>query len=261
MIPEISLPSNPEKVISLNEATVKDAIDFTDIEDGHEEQVTTLFLNRVQPKSTRVDPKTWTADDRRTVLFWYWLHTAKDTSIALSFSCAHCGESHSFLQDMRLLGESYRTLKGGRERAIRNGLIVRPMTGEDAEYLERARLSLSILADERGEESGAYRKLEAQIRLLRLLLCLHTKKEPVKLADRVDAREKEILAMTTTGFGELAAEVEDALDDMAHGLETVMDKHGELFLLAPPYQCPGTEKEVTTRLRVPFRNIDYIPNL
>jgi len=263
MIPEISLPSNPDRRICLREATVKDVIDFTDIDQGHEEQVTTLFLNRMQDhqdRATQLDAKMWTADDRRAILFWYWIHTAKDPSIALSYECDFCGETHSLLQDMRILGEGYRNLDGKPERELRNGMLVRPLTGEDMEFLERGRLSLGVAAEEHGEKSGAYRKKEAQIRLLRLLLCLHSKEEPETLSRRVDATEKKILLMTTTEFGEMAEQVGDCLADMQHGLDTTMDELGTIYLFTPPHKCPNDEqKEAETRLRVPFRDIDYIP--
>lgn len=260
MIPETSLPSDPEKVIQLREATVQDVIDLADIDKGHEEQGTTLFLNRMQDKETRIDAKTWTAEDRRTILFWYWIHSAQDPSLALTYECDYCGEKHTFLQDMRVLGQGYAHLKEKPERVLRNGLIVKPLSGADMEYLERGRLALSITADEHGKESGVYRKKEAQIRLLLLLLALHSKAEPSELNKRVDAMENRILSMTTTEFGELAEQVQEALFEMAHGLETTMDEHGRIFMITPPHRCPKDDrKEAETRLRVPFRNIDYIP--
>ena len=260
MIPETSLPSNPDKIVNLREATVRDVIDLADIDEAHEEQGATLFLNRMQDRETRINAKTWTAEDRRTILFWYWIHSAKDTSMALTYECDHCGEKHSFLQDMRILGQEYTSLKGEPERELRGGLIVRPYSGADMEYLERGRLSLSVTAKEHGKESGAYRKKEAQIRLLLLLLGLHTKTEPPELNKRVDTMEKRVLSMTTTEFTEIMEQVQEAFTDMAHGLETTMDEHGRIFLITPPHKCPTDErKEATTRLRVPFRNIDYIP--
>jgi len=261
MIPEASLPSDPEKIIHLREATVQDVIDLADIDIFHEEQGTTLFLNQMQDRETRIDAKTWTAEDRRTILFWHWIHTAKDTSMALTYECDYCGGKHTFLQDMRVLGQGYTTLSGDAVRELRNGLTVKPLTGADMEYLERGRLSLSVTADEHGKESGVYRKKEAQIRLLLLLLGLHTKSEPSDLNKRVDAMEKRILVLTTTEFTSLTEQVQGVLADMSHGVETTMDEHGRIYLITPPQKCPDDDrKEAETRLRVPFRNIDYIPN-
>jgi len=74
------LPSNPDQIISLRESTVKDVIDFSDFTADHEEEATSMFLNRMQPKETRLDAKLWTAEDRRTLLFWYWIHSTADPS-------------------------------------------------------------------------------------------------------------------------------------------------------------------------------------
>jgi len=130
------------------------------------------------------------------------------------------------------------------------------------EYLERGRLSLKQFGDEHGKESGPYRKRDAQVKLLRLLLCLHAENEPTEENRRVDAMEKRVMAMTTTEFGETAEQVQAALDEMRHGLDTTIDEHGQIYLFTPPHKCPNVEgKESETRLRVPFRNYDYIPKL
>ena len=262
MIPDSTLPSNPDQIISLRESTVKDVIDFSDFTADHEEEATSMFLNRMQPKETRLDAKLWTAEDRRTLLFWYWIHSTADPTIALSYDCDFCGKSHTFLQDMREIGQGYQSLKDKPEREIRSGFIVKPLSGTDMEYLERGRLSLKQFGDEHGKESGPYRKRDAQVKLLRLLLCLHAENEPPEENRRVDAMEKRVLAMTTTEFGEMAEQVQAALDEMRHGLDTTIDEHGQIYLFTPPHKCPNVEgKESETRLRVPFRNYDYIPKL
>jgi hypothetical protein len=263
MIPDIPLASNPETIISLREATVKDVIDFTDIDKGHEEQASTMFLNRMQPdRATWSDSKLWTAEDRRTVLFWHWLHTAKSTSLPLSYQCAFCGKEHTFLQDMRVLGDGYRTLKEKPERELKGGMIVRPLTGADMEFLERGNLSLSLTAEEHGKDSGVCRKQDAQVRLLRLLLCLHTKNEPTELHKRVDKIEDIVLAMPIADFTDLVSQATDALSEMSHGIETTMDAYGFVSLVIPPHYCTDQAgKEKKTLLRVPFRNLDYIPQL
>jgi hypothetical protein len=163
---------------------------------------------------------------------------------------------------MRLLSENYQHIKGIAQREIPGGFTVKPLTGADMEYMERARLALFVTAEKYGEDSGQYKKQESQVRLLRLLLSLHTAKESPKTSARVDEIEKRILPMTTTEFGELSEQAGDALSEMKHGLDSVIDRHGSISLITPPHKCPNDDrKEAVTQLRVRFRNIDYIPVL
>ena len=89
MIPHFTLPSKPSIKISLKEATVSDLLDFADVDPEHEEEVTTLFLNRLQDKGTFVDSLEWSCDDRRFALFWYWLHTTDDCDVVITYICGH----------------------------------------------------------------------------------------------------------------------------------------------------------------------------
>jgi ABC-type transporter MlaC component len=74
------------------------------------------------------------------------------------------------------------------------------------------------------------------------------------------ADEKERLVFT---FGVKKIErffdaVGEQLADMHHGLLTEYE-NGKIFLVSPAHACP--EKEALTRVRVPFRPGDYIPEL
>ena len=279
MIPPFSRPSDPSKKVTLREATVSDCLDFAGVDAGHEEEVTTLFLNRVQDKATFTDSRTWTGEERRLALFWYWLHTSKDFEVVLSYLCQHCGEKHQFIQDFRNMAEGYTEIQGMAEREFEfkgDTWIVRPINGAGMETLELMQLGLDSIGD---EKSGAYRKQEALIRLARLELSVDFKK-PDSLIEKASilfkrkgkpedteaektqylaAKRKKLTAMLSTEFEEFASIVMDKLAEMKHGLESETED-GRITLITPPHQCPN-KKEGMTRLRVNFRNSDYIPGL
>lgn len=255
MLPPFSLPSVPAKKITLREATVEDCIDFAGVARSHEEEITTLFLNRLQDKATFVDAKTWTAEDRRFGIFWYWVHTVKDPEVPTAYVCGHCKQRHTYLSDYRKIVEGYRPIQGLPERDITVGdqrFIVRPLNGSDVEALEMAWLELDVIKNKNGEDSGEYRKRETGIRLERICRAI----------GRTSADdEAQVKAMSMIEYDELTVEVESALDEMKHGLE--MDYiEGAPCLLLPPHQCPNTiGKEATTRVWVTFRYFDYVPEI
>jgi hypothetical protein len=252
IIPAFSLPSNPIKNIQLREATVADAIDFADTHEDHNEEVVTLFLNRIQHKETFYDAKLWTAEDRSLALYWYWMHTTKDTELPLTYNCSFCGKSHTWLMDMRVIGENYRPIQGKPERDIECGgkkMTVHCLTGADMEALELGVLALTAIAEEHGTASAEYRKEAARLKLQRFL----------KLLRADEAMEKEILSMTSSDFSALVDQVAISLESMKHGLPDLQYDNHECYFLTPPHKCP--EKEGETRLRVPFRMQDYIPRL
>lgn len=239
IIPPFSLPSRPVIKITLREATVSDLLDFADLDPGHEEEVTTLFLNRLQDKATFKDSKEWTGEDRRFGLFWYWLHTTDDCDVAISYQCGHCGEDHTFLQDYRKLGEGYISIKGMPERDIEhNGkeYMVKPLTGSDMEYLEAMR----------GTEEKPGTSLRAMIGLERTCRALGVKTD-------------DLLPMACSEYLTLRDKVESSLADMRHGLDTEQ-QDGAIHLVLPPHPCLRN-KEVTTRVRVSFRPVNLIPAL
>jgi hypothetical protein len=265
MIPPFSLPSNPDQKIYLREATVADAIDFAGVDEGHEEEVTTLFLNRLQLPEHYLDAGKWTADDRRLALFWYFLHTARDTVAPLPYDCRHCGQRHDWLLDLKALGENYKSIQGKAEREFDfegEKIIVRPLTGADLEELEMLYLAVDEVGRKQGKTSGAYKKELARIKLQEELLVLNFPLDVVTdETERRQAKEKKVLALTSSQFAGLVEQVEAKLTEMEHGLESVYAE-GRLYLLTPPHVCPNTkEREVTTRLRIPFRGIDYIPGI
>lgn len=266
MLPPFTLPEDPSKKVLLREATVEDCIDFAGVDEGHEEEVTTLFLNRIQDKGTYSDSTTWTGESRRFALLWYWLHTTKDADVPHSYECSHCGETHSFLLDYRKLFDEYMAIEGKPERDIEfdgQKIVVRPLAGSDLEVLEGMRLAL-----DGPETSGSYRRQLASIKLARFERCLEfvqteTVVEKVKQVFRGHKKEKleasRLATLPVGKFEELVTMVQAKLEEMQHGLKSVY-LDGQILLITPPHSCPNV-KEATTRLRVPFRNSDQIPGL
>lgn len=254
MITPFSLPSNPDVNVQLREATVADAIDFADVDDSHEEELTTMFLNRMQ-EGHKSDSKKWTAADRRFALYWYFLHTANDLDISLSYDCQYCGQRHIYLQNLRELADKYVPLNGDAKREMDwkgEQIVVHPLLGADIEVLERMRLGLSTVS----ENSVEYKKKKILMEFERLMLCFSVKSlKP----DQIKEKREKITALSVKEFSEFSSLVKGLLEEMRHGLEMEYDE-GRFYLVMPEHECPNT-KGGKTRLRYLFRNIDYIPKI
>lgn len=261
-IPEFNLPSNPALIVRLREATVSDAIDFSGVADQSEQVATSLFLDRVQYDKARwSDPKKWTGEDRVFALYWYWLHTEKDHEVALTFPCSVCGETHVQLVDFRTFADTYTNLQGKAERDIEfEGfkITVHPLTGEDLEELESRRIAVEVAEKKHGKDSGQAKQERTRLSLVEVVLSMEFSDEP-KDGGRA-FREKRIEGFTVSQFEEFASKVFDARIDMAHGLESETVE-GKITIITPPVPCPTNPQEVGTRLRVPFRNSEYIPRV
>lgn len=268
MIPEIKLPSNPEITVKMRPTIVEDALNFSDIADGMEEALTTLFFETVQEKDTYSNPKKWTGDDRRFLLYWFWLNTTDDFKPLLTFSCIVCEEKHTSAVDLRLLADNYKPIKGKAERDIdykETKIIVSPLNGEELEELEA--LNLDIEGSKPG--SKECNLLEARFELLKFKNTISFEKEKDE-KDPIDYREKTLLKMQTRDFKELKVKVDEALEDMEHGLSSTYH-NGQLCLLTHKIPCTKerdkddvedkNKKEDGTHLRLPFRNIHYIPRI
>jgi hypothetical protein len=254
-LPPFSLPSEPAKKITLREATVEDCMDFAGVSRSHEEAITTLFLNRLQDKASFVDAKTWTAEDRRFGVFWYWIHTAKDPEVPTTYECGHCGKSHTYLADYRQMTTGYQPMKGLPEREITNEeekLTVHPLNGADVEALEMAWLELELISKNHGKNSGEYGKRATALKVERLCRSLGW----TSASDEI-----RIKAMGMAQYNELSEKVEFALEDMTHGLDSLV-ADGAIGLWLLPHQCPNvTDKEVSTRVWVNFRCLNYMPKI
>lgn len=268
-LPDFSLPSDPSKTIRLTEATVADAIDFTGIDPLCEEEATTLFLERLQAKDKYSDPRLWTAEDRRYALFYYHLQTTQYADIPLTYKCLACSEAahrdvlHTVPVKLAEIAEGYTAITGKPLRDVvheGHAIIVHPLLGADAEFIEKTRMGILAMEE---EKKIIARKEHSQLALLRILCCIDIPAMDGKTEqDRRKAVEAFILGMTTSEFKQFSAKVMGALAEMHHGLPSIY-RDGQILLESPPVYCPeGNDKEGPgIRLQFPFRAFDYIPRV
>lgn len=269
-LPDFELPSDPTKIVRLREATVADAIDFSEVDPQCEEEATTLFFERLQAKEKYSDPKRWTTEDRRFALFMYHLHTTKFPDTPLTYVCDLCSAAqgkevqHTVSVKLADIADGYTPMKGKPVRDVvheGHAVLVHPVYGADAELMEKVRMG--ILEEEKTTKKRA-RKKRSQLALLRILSSLDVPglDPEVSEEERRPEVEKFILDMGTEEFKEFSGKVMEAIADMRHGLRSTF-KDGRVLLETPPVWCDeGRDKEGPgIRLQFPFRAFDYIPNL
>ena len=268
-LPDFCLPSDPAKSVRLAEATVADAIDFSEVDPLCEEEVTTLFLERLQAKEKYTDPKNWTVEDRRYALFMYHLHTTQFADLPLTYACQPCSEAaghevtHTVSVKLAAMAEEYTPIAGKPLRDVvheGHAVIVHPLLGVDAEIIEKTRMGIIALEQ---EKNTIARKERSQLALLRILSCIDIPAlEGETEQERRKPVEKFILGMSTTEFQGFSTKVMNALAEMRHGLRSVF-KEGRIRLETPPVRCPeGKDKEGPgIRLQFPFRAFDCIPRV
>ena len=275
MLCEFSLPSQPEKKIRLKEATVSDAIDFSGIDPDCEEQATTVFLERVQERDTYSDPRLWTGEDRRFALFTYFVHTARDRSVPLKYTCGICDEEHTVDIELARIMDTYTPIQGKAFREFvhyGHNVIVHPMLGRDLELLETYRYDLR-LTEEKLEHDGLtaseLRQLTEEVRmkrvrmgLFRVMCCidlpfLDANASPESRRPQVEEYIKQLPAGV---FGEFFQNVQEKLREMRHGLKSALID-GRIYLQIPEVRCEAVPDAPGVVLHYPFRPFSIIPTL
>ena len=275
MLCEFSLPSQPEKKIRLKEATVSDAIDFSGIDPDCEEQATTVFLERVQERDTYSDPRLWTGEDRRFALFTYFVHTARDRSVPLKYTCGICDEEHTVDIELARIMDTYTPIQGKAFREFvhyGHNVIVHPMLGRDLELLETYRYDLH-LTEEKLEHDGLtaseLRQLTEEVRmkrvrmgLFRVMCCidlpfLDANASPESRRPQVEEYIKQLPAGV---FGEFFQNVQEKLREMRHGLKSALID-GRIYLQIPDVRCENVPDAPGVVLHYPFRPFSIIPTL
>lgn len=275
MLCEFSLPSQPEKKIRLKEATVSDAIDFSGIDPDCEEQATTVFLERVQERDTYSDPRLWTGEDRRFALFTYFVHTARDRSVPLKYTCGICDEEHTVDIELARIMDTYTPIQGKAFREFvhyGHNVIVHPMLGRDLELLETYRYDLR-LTEEKLEHDGLtaseLRQLTEEVRmkrvrmgLFRVMCCidlpfLDANASPESRRPQLEEYIKQLPAGV---FGEFFQNVQEKLREMRHGLKSALID-GRIYLQIPDVRCENVPDAPGVVLHYPFRPFSIIPTL
>ncbi|MFH1984775.1 MAG: hypothetical protein ABIL58_23285 [Pseudomonadota bacterium] len=250
LIPAFNLPSNPAVEIRLQEATVQVMIDMADINPAREEAATTRFLDAI----SGADSRTWTADDRRFALLWYFVHVETDHSYQVRYECGHCGETHQFTFDLKLLLDGYRDILGKPEAKVTvcgKEVTIVPLDGRAMEALELERIGIEAMEAEHGVDSVEARKARLQMRLNELL-------HRIRFAG-VENPDAHLTGMKIAELRALTDAVAAAEEKMTHGIESIYDE-GIVYLVSPPHACPKGE-ETETRCRVRFRTGEFIPKL
>lgn len=259
ILPDFPLPSNPETVVRFREATVSDAMDFSEVSPDCEEQAITLLLERLQQPEKYSDPRLWTGQDRRFALFMYKVYTEGDADTPLTYRCAHCQKPHTVAVTYKDLMESCKDMQGKPLRDVVHegrAIIVHPLLGRDLEEIEQATFAL-----DQEENPKEARKIEARIRLMNALFCMDIPAlgEGTEL-DRRAAVEAFVLALPASEYKTLFGKVLLALRDMEHGIPSIY-AGGRLHIVTPPVVCPNHPTKGGQSLQFPFRAGDFIPHV
>lgn len=263
-IPYYPLPSNPEVEIHFRMPTVADAMSYSGASLDQEEALTTRYLNEMQTGEIK-DAALWTAQDRRTAMWWIFCHSRIDKVLSVSYVCAHCGNEHYYDMDMSSLEMTAGLLTVEPFIPVTvpvNGKpydwILKPLDGRAMEHLEAARCCLPL------QDDPLYKEEIINLRLMELAHQAHLKDQPSDFIEAAQVRYELIKQMTTdTEFSPLVAQIEMMNRTLAHGLALKIEK-GKVNLLLPPHPCPESGKEGSevhiTNLYFPFRNRDFLPD-
>jgi hypothetical protein len=266
-IPAFSLPSEPATLIQFRAPTVSDSLDFCGLRKDLEEKAATEYLRQLQDAPVS-DPELWTAQDRRTALWWIFMSITDDTSLSYSYECAHCGDTHHVDVDLVELDDQmivldvppYITgeiLVGGEPMAAR----FHPLDGRAVTHLEEMRLALAD-ADE-----VQTARIRAEIKVLETVhaftLDAH---QGMSWQEALAAKTALVMAMEREReYTPLVAQCLLAAEELRHGLATEI-RDGEVFVLSPPLPCESDkfkegapELRPATVLEMRFRGQHFIP--
>ncbi|QUM78799.1 hypothetical protein HWV00_21235 (plasmid) [Moritella sp. 24] len=236
-----------------------------------EEMVATRYLNQLQVPESYPDGKindstNWTAEDRRTALYWIYINTRDNTVINQSYECSFCQKEHGRQMDLcdliPLLVESEHSMTEKLDIPNIKPGYIQPLRGNAVEYLEQLRNT----RDELEEDSPEWCVAHADLRIYECAWALKFKDDDKSLSaeDQAENRFEYLLTLDAEkAFKKVAATVRKALSAMRHGLMSeYLD--GEYKLVTPPHQCPNIEEgdePVETVLLLPFRYNNFLPSL
>lgn len=262
-IPLFPLPSNPAKEITFNMPTVADAMNLTSSDARYEERVTTRYLNELQPKDKFSDSAEWTAQDRRTALWWIFTNSRIDTMLTSSYACEHCGNTHFVDVDMRkleLIGivllEHASEEHGCDVNGIHYPFRLTNLNGHAMMHLEEARTMLPP------EDAPNFREEWINLRVMEVAHQLRLPDDPPDYLEATQRRYELLKAMALeTEFQPLVASLQLYNRKNQHGLAIVINK-GVTSLVLPPTRCKNWDKEgeaPLTPLLMPFRVNNFLP--
>lgn len=266
-IPPYPLPSQPKVKIQFRVPTVADTIDFCSIRTDLEESATTDYLRQLMTEGGP-DPELWTAQDRRTALWWIFINIHDDTRLSYSYECSHCGEVHHADIDLVELDDGVITLK---DAAFIEDVVFyqdeelparfHPLDGRAVAHLEAKRLELDGASEEQE------RRIKAEIKVLEIVHSFSLQKhETLDWDAATEAKLEMVRSMDRIGeFQPLVARCLVAAEELRHGLPVEI-RDGVVDLVSPPLYCETKTKEAVEGEPVPatvlllrFRAFDFIP--
>ncbi|MGF1905268.1 hypothetical protein [Aliivibrio salmonicida] len=262
-------------MIHFRNPTVADYRHFAAIESHLEESITTQYLNRMQiaelyDDGKIIDSATWTAEDRRTALWWIYMNTRENTVISQSYKCSHCDSTHIRQIDLAdlvqyLIEPECSMVESITVDGIKPGYI-QPLRGHAMDFLEGVRNE----RDQFDEDSPQWNELHVDLRLYETAwgLLFKDDDESLSLDEQAEARYQYLLTLNPDKqYKKLAAQVRTAYSSMRHGL---MSEYvdGEIKLVTPPHECPVSvenlkegDKPAETVLLLPFWYNHFLPNV
>mgnify|MGYP005991548919 CR=1 FL=1 len=274
-LPPFTLPSCAKKQYVFKEPTVADCVEFSGLQEIREEALTSVYLSHLLEGDG--DPRDWTAEDRRTALWWIWVHINTEsedaTKLKFDYHCPHCEKEHATKVDLVELDEGLVMLDKlpektgcvpyeGKELEFK----IKPLTGHDLEAIEELRVERSYLDNEVSE----FAQLSAKIRTMELAGCIEFLDEDNQdkpVSERIEARLNRIMSFPKERvFRPIAQQVMLHLASAHHGLDCIYEE-GSVKLISPPnrclnYEAPEGAKEgavPSTVLHLDFRPNNFIP--
>lgn len=268
-IPPFPLPSQPKVKIQFRSPTVADSLELCGIRKEMEEAATTDYLRQLMT-GDGPDPELWTAQDRRTALWWIFIAINDDTRLSYSYECAHCGETHLTDIDLADLDDGILTLTGDpyiEDEISIGGEVLQarfhPLDGRAVTHLEEKRLELFAADDEQTK------RIKAEIKVLEVVHSFSLQKlNELSWEDATAAKLEIVRNMDRMReFQPLVARCLLAAEELRHGLPVEITE-GVVSLVSPPLFCESKAKEAADHEPVPatvlllrFRPIDFIPTL
>lgn len=259
-IPSFPLPSRPNVEIQFRHPVVKETITYCNMEPGSEERHVTEYLNELQT-GEKQNSALWTAQDRRTALWWIMVNSRLDNKEAFTYTCSHCNEVHVHDVDLCDLAETVELLTI--EPFMRVNVPVagkptdwtlKPLDGRGQELLERMR---ALLPD---ADSPEYEQSLARLRIAEFALCTSLDDDPESFEAAADRRLELMENMAVeTEFSPLVAHIQLMQKSLRHGLLMTFNQ-GAAQVVLPAHHCEKEGMQMkSTQLFIPFHGRLFIP--
>lgn len=261
-----NLPSNQDIEIVFREPTVKDCLDFCSIDESQPEKAITQFLNQLSGEESRH----WTRQDRITALWWIFINTSADTTLAFEYLCQYCNKKHIAMVDLVDLGAEATSLvipafidDEIQFSGVKHKIRIYPFSGYVAERLDSYWQALPNSALSVVDR----KKLTAEIKLAELAYSFSFYDQSGDLPESVlvhfDEKFKAIGDMSRLNeLPELISAIEAANKLLEHGLKYTYVNGIYQLLTSDLTACDDKEGvNHTLRLLIPFRPENFIPEI